>query len=210
MRQLGIATLGTLRDHPRITRFRDFLKGWYLSYFTPDAARGLPVAGPQRHLNVHGDNLGNVVQFMQREHKDRFESILRRIAERIPGIKDRYPRYRGQAGPAALQRRGLYRPVFRPADVRRHAEGVCLSCCCWRTQIRRPSSVSRSPRTACTTNFSKHWHGNSEPMPRDGEMRRRYSLPRISPISSMRSTPKRYGYWRRDRRIFRYPPCVRA
>jgi predicted ATPase len=87
MRQLGIATLGTLRDHPRITRFRDFLKGWYLSYFTPDAARGLPVAGPQRHLNVHGDNLGNVVQFMQREHKDRFASILRRIAERIPGIE---------------------------------------------------------------------------------------------------------------------------
>jgi predicted ATPase len=86
MRQLGIATLGTLRDHPRITRFRDFMKGWYLSYFTPDAARGLPVAGPQRHLNVHGDNLGNVVQFMQREHKDRFDTILRRIAQRIPGI----------------------------------------------------------------------------------------------------------------------------
>jgi predicted ATPase len=86
MRQLGIATLGTLRDHPRITAFRDFLKGWYLSYFTPDAARGLPAAGPQRHLNVHGDNLGNVVQFMQREHKDRFASILRRIAERIPGV----------------------------------------------------------------------------------------------------------------------------
>ncbi len=85
-RQLGIATLGTLRDHPRITRFRDFLKGWYLSYFTPDAARGLPAAGPQRHLNVRGDNLGNVVQFMQREHQDRFVSILRRIADRIPGI----------------------------------------------------------------------------------------------------------------------------
>lgn len=85
-RQLGIATLGTLRDHPHITAFRDFLKGWYLSYFSPDASRGLPVAGPQRHLNVHGDNLGNVVQFMQREHKDRFASILRRIAERIPGV----------------------------------------------------------------------------------------------------------------------------
>ena len=86
-RQLGIATLGTLKDHPRIERFRDFLKGWYLSYFQPDAARGLPSAGPQRHLNIHGDNLGNVVQFMQREHKDRFASILARIAERIPGIK---------------------------------------------------------------------------------------------------------------------------
>ncbi len=85
-RQLGIATLGTLKEHPRIKRFRDFLKGWYLSYFYPDAARSLPSAGPQRHLNVHGDNIGNVVQFMEREHKDRFKSILARIASKIPGI----------------------------------------------------------------------------------------------------------------------------
>ena len=86
LRQLGIATLGTLKEHPRIKRFRDFLKGWYLSYFYPDAARGLPSAGPQRHLNIHGDNLANVVQFMEREHRDRFSAILKRIAERIPGI----------------------------------------------------------------------------------------------------------------------------
>ena len=85
-RQLGIATLGTLKEHPRIKRFRDFLKGWYLSYFYPDAARSLPSAGPQRHLNIHGDNIGNVVQFMEREHKERFKAILARIAAKIPGI----------------------------------------------------------------------------------------------------------------------------
>lgn len=85
-RQLGIATLGTLKEHPRIKRFRDFLKGWYLSYFYPDAARSLPSAGPQRHLNIHGDNIGNVVQFMEREHKTRFKVILERIADKIPGI----------------------------------------------------------------------------------------------------------------------------
>ncbi len=85
-RQLGIATLGTLKEHPRIKRFRDFLKGWYLSYFYPDAARSLPGAGPQRHLNIHGDNIGNVVQFMEREHKARFKAILERIAAKIPGI----------------------------------------------------------------------------------------------------------------------------
>jgi predicted ATPase len=85
-RQLGIATLGTLKEHPRIKRFRDFLKGWYLSYFYPDAARRLPSAGPQRHLNIHGDNMGNVVQFMEREHKTRFKAILERIATKIPGI----------------------------------------------------------------------------------------------------------------------------
>ena len=85
-RRLGIATLGALKQHPRISAFRQFIEGWYLSYFTPDAARSLPLAGPQPHLNTHGDNLGNVVQFMEREHQDRLGSILRRIAGRIPGI----------------------------------------------------------------------------------------------------------------------------
>lgn len=85
-RQLGIATLGTLKEHPRIKRFRDFLKGWYLSYFHPDAARTIPPAGAQKHLNIHGDNIGNVVQYMQREQGDRFKSVLKRIAAKIPGI----------------------------------------------------------------------------------------------------------------------------
>ena len=87
MRKLGIATLGSLKQHPRIAAFREFLEGWYLSYFTPDAARSLPLAGPQRRLNAHGDNLGNVVQYMEREHPDRFRRILDRIADRIPGIE---------------------------------------------------------------------------------------------------------------------------
>jgi predicted ATPase len=86
-RQLGIATLGTLKEHPRIKRFRDFLKGWYLSYFHPDAARTIPPAGAQKHLNIHGDNIGNVVQYMQREHGDRFNLVLKRIAAKIPGIR---------------------------------------------------------------------------------------------------------------------------
>ncbi|KPL49084.1 ATPase [Xanthomonas axonopodis] len=86
LRQLGIATLGTLKEHPRIKRFRDFLKGWYLSYFHPDAARSIPSAGAQRHLDVHGENIGNVVQYMEREHKERFKTILDRIAAKIPGV----------------------------------------------------------------------------------------------------------------------------
>ena len=86
IRKLGIATLGALKQHPRISAFRKFIEGWYLSYFTPDAARSLPLAGPQKHLNSHGDNLGNVVQFMEREYPKRFQTILSRIAEKIPGI----------------------------------------------------------------------------------------------------------------------------
>jgi predicted ATPase len=85
-RRLGIATLGSLKQHPRIAAFRRFIEGWYLSYFTPDAARSLPLAGPQKQLNVKGDNIGNVVQYMERDNKERFQTILDRIAQKIPGI----------------------------------------------------------------------------------------------------------------------------
>jgi predicted ATPase len=85
-RRLGIATLGALKQHPRISAFRRFIEGWYLSYFTPDAARNLSMSGPQELLNVRGDNLGNVVQFMERDHPILFKKILGDIAEKIPGI----------------------------------------------------------------------------------------------------------------------------
>ena len=85
-RRLGISTLGTLKDHPRIAGFRQFIEGWYLSYFTPDAARSIPQAGPQKRLNMHGDNVGNVVQYLEREHPEKLERILKEIAGKIPGI----------------------------------------------------------------------------------------------------------------------------
>lgn len=85
-RHLGITTLGALKQHPRIIAFRKFVESWYLSYFSPDSARSLPLAGVQKHLDIHGDNLANVVQFMQREHPKRFESILENISQKIPGL----------------------------------------------------------------------------------------------------------------------------
>ncbi len=112
-RRLGIATLGALKQHPRIADFREFIEGWYLSYFTPDAARSLPLAGPQRRLNVHGDNLGNVVQFMERDHPNRFKRILTSIAERVPGI-DRIDTERSPDGRLLLRfnDRGFEDPFY--------------------------------------------------------------------------------------------------
>ena len=112
-RRLGIATLGSLKQHPRISDFREFIEGWYLSYFTPDAARSLPLAGPQRRLNIHGDNLGNVVQYMEREHPTRFQRILTRIAERVPGI-DRIDTERSPDGRLLLRfnDRGFEDPFY--------------------------------------------------------------------------------------------------
>jgi predicted ATPase len=85
---LGIATLGALREHERIAKFREFLQGWHLSYFDPSAARARPKSGGQKHLNVRGDNLPNVVQYMEREHGERFARVLSQIAQKIPGIRN--------------------------------------------------------------------------------------------------------------------------
>ncbi|MDD2567477.1 MAG: AAA family ATPase [Thiovulaceae bacterium] len=86
-RKLAITILGALTEHPRISLFRKFIENWYLSYFEPDAARSLPLSGAQKHLNRRGDNLGNVVQYMEREHKHKFKKILEKIADKIPGIE---------------------------------------------------------------------------------------------------------------------------
>ncbi|HBL27142.1 MAG TPA: ATPase [Acidobacteria bacterium] len=85
--RLGITTLGNLKEHPRIVGLRAYIESWYLSYFLPDAARSLPQAGAQKHLNRTGENLGNVVQYLERTHPDRFRRVLDRIARKIPGIQ---------------------------------------------------------------------------------------------------------------------------
>ena len=86
-RRLAIATLGGLVEHPRIAKFRQFIENWYLSYFTPDAVRRAhPQAGPQQRLNTHGDNLGNVVQYLEREDPKCLGRVLDNIARKIPGI----------------------------------------------------------------------------------------------------------------------------
>ena len=84
---LAITTLGQLKEHPRIVGLRSYIDNWYLSYFLPDAARELPPAGAQKHLNRSGENLGNYVQYLQRAHPDRFERVLERVVQRIPGIR---------------------------------------------------------------------------------------------------------------------------
>lgn len=72
-RQLGIVTLGELREHPRIVKFKNFLKNWFLCYFSPTAAREIPNAGPQKYLNRLGNNVNNVAQFLYRENPKDFE-----------------------------------------------------------------------------------------------------------------------------------------
>jgi predicted ATPase len=112
--RLGITTLGNLADHPRIVAFREFLEKWYLSYFVPDLARGMPMAGAQKHLNRTGDNLANYVQFIERQHPNRFSDVLDRIARKIPGVK-KITHERQKDGRLLLQfnERGFMDPFYQ-------------------------------------------------------------------------------------------------
>jgi predicted ATPase len=85
--RLAIVSLAEqFSENPRIAKFKQFIKSWYLSYFYPDAARQIPQAGVQKHLNLHGDNLGNVVQYLERNHPVILKRILEDISRKIPGI----------------------------------------------------------------------------------------------------------------------------
>lgn len=90
--RLGIATLGNLDKHPRIVRVRSYIEQWYLSYFVPDAARTLPPAGAQRWLDRRGSNVGNVLQYYQRQYPEQFREILQQVAKAIPGIRKITPK----------------------------------------------------------------------------------------------------------------------
>lgn len=85
--KLGIATLGNLSEHPRIVGLRSYIEQWYLSYFVPDAARTLPPAGAQRWLDRTGSNIGNVLQYYQRQYTAQFKDILARLTRAIPGLE---------------------------------------------------------------------------------------------------------------------------
>lgn len=85
--KLAIVSLAEqFSENPRIAQFKKFIQSWYLSYFTPDSARKILQAGTQKHLNLHGDNIGNVVQYMERNHPIIFKKILEEISRKIPGI----------------------------------------------------------------------------------------------------------------------------
>lgn len=84
--ELAIDSIGAFKDYPEIQRFREFMKGWYLSYFVPELARHTPVSGAQPHLDRTGENLANYLQYIQRERKTEFDNMLIRLGKRIPGL----------------------------------------------------------------------------------------------------------------------------
>jgi predicted ATPase len=90
-RKLGISTYGAMGEYTRNVDFLNFLKSWYLCYFSPDSARQEQIAAPQAYLNRTDSNINNVAQYMYREDRDTFKKILADIQGKIRGIKEITP-----------------------------------------------------------------------------------------------------------------------
>lgn len=84
---IAVNALGQFAEHPRVAALRDFITGWYVSYFSVDNTRGQPEAGPQERLSRTGDNLANVIQYLGEQHPDRLERIFQVLRERVPRIE---------------------------------------------------------------------------------------------------------------------------
>lgn len=84
---IAVNALGQFADHPRVAALRDFITGWYVSYFSVDKTRGEPEAGPQERLSRNGDNLANVIQYLRERYPERLDRIYQILRSRVPRIE---------------------------------------------------------------------------------------------------------------------------
>ena len=84
---LAVNALGQLEKHPRVKALRDFITGWHLSYLSAQDARGAPDAGPREHLSKSGDNLANVIQYLQERHPDKLNAMFDTLRRRVPKLE---------------------------------------------------------------------------------------------------------------------------
>jgi predicted ATPase len=91
---IAVNALGQFAEHPRVAALRDFITGWYVSYFSVDNTRfsvdntrGQPEAGPQERLSRTGDNLANVIQYLGEQHPDQLERIFQVLRSRVPCVE---------------------------------------------------------------------------------------------------------------------------
>jgi predicted ATPase len=84
---IAVNALGQFADHPRVAALREFITGWYVSYLSVDNTRGQPEAGPQERLSRTGDNLANVIQYLEEQHPERLHRIFEALRARVPRIE---------------------------------------------------------------------------------------------------------------------------
>ena len=85
---LAVSMLGQSAHHPRVSALRRFIIDWYLSYLSTDVMREVTKTGPQSRLSQTGDNLPNVIQYLQEKYPERLEKIISVLSKRVPRLEN--------------------------------------------------------------------------------------------------------------------------
>jgi len=83
---LAIKGLGQFQRFKAASAFRSLIENWHVSDFHISDARGSKDALYAEHLSPTGDNMALVAQYIYQNHPDIFQTILRKMQERVPGI----------------------------------------------------------------------------------------------------------------------------
>jgi predicted ATPase len=85
---LAIKALGNMADFVAVSKFCRLIEDWFVSDFHIDDAREIRKVELAQHLSRTGHNLASVAQYMHENYPERFDNILRRMKERVPGVTD--------------------------------------------------------------------------------------------------------------------------
>lgn len=83
---LAIKGLGQFENFPAIASLRRLIEDWYVSDFHIENARNRQEADYSESLSTTGDNLAQVAKYLYDNHRDRFESILDAMRQRVLGV----------------------------------------------------------------------------------------------------------------------------
>lgn len=83
---LAIKGLAQFERFPAVVALGDLIENWHLSDFHISRARPEAEAGYAEHLSREGENLSLVVEYLYRNHQERFREVLDRLKLRVPGV----------------------------------------------------------------------------------------------------------------------------
>jgi predicted ATPase len=85
---LAIKALGNMTDFVAVSKFCRLIEDWFVSDFHIDDAREIRRLELAQHLSRTGNNLASVAQYMYENYRERFDGVLERMKEYVPGVTD--------------------------------------------------------------------------------------------------------------------------
>ena len=85
---LAIKALAQFERFPAAVQIGTLIENWHLSDIHSSRARPEQEAGYAEHLSKEGENLLLVIEYLQKQHPNVFAEVLKRLAERVPGVSN--------------------------------------------------------------------------------------------------------------------------